>query len=67
MGDIRTVAECIARGRTRFGARLGMVAPSDLAFGMMRQGSAFIEDQGVNAEVFRDYVSALEWLTRGAT
>ncbi len=63
--DIRIVAGCLAQARGRFGSRLGMVAPTDLAFGMMRQGSVFIETQGVEAEVFRDYGSAMAWLAVG--
>ncbi len=64
--DLRIMAGCLARGRLGFGSRLGMVAPTDLAFGMMRQGGAFIEDQGVEAEVFRDFSSAMEWLAVGS-
>jgi hypothetical protein len=39
-----------------------MVAVTDLAYGMMRMGSAVAESQGIAARVFRDRESAMEWL-----
>jgi hypothetical protein len=50
------------RGRA-FGGRLAIVAASDLAYGLMRMGGVFAEHDGLAAEVFRDAVSAEEWLT----
>jgi hypothetical protein len=39
-----------------------MVTTGDLAFGLMRLGSATAEIGGVAAEVFRDMESARAWL-----
>jgi hypothetical protein len=62
--DVRGMARFLARHRARYGSRLAMVAPSDLAFGLMRLGAVTAEGGGVDAEVFRDYVTARAWLLR---
>lgn len=60
--DVRAMARFLARQRARYGARLAMVAPGDLAFGLMRLGAVTAEGGGVAAEVFRDYATARAWL-----
>ncbi|HET7456479.1 MAG TPA: hypothetical protein VFJ74_02425 [Gemmatimonadaceae bacterium] len=60
--DVRGMARFIARHRVAFNSRLAMVAPSDLAFGLMRLGAVTAEAGGVVAEVFREYAPARAWL-----
>ena len=62
--DVRGMARFLVRHRARYGSRLAMVAPNDLAFGLMRLGAVTAEAGGVAAEVFRDYAAARAWLLR---
>lgn len=60
--DVRGMARFLARNRHAFNSRLVMVAPSDLAFGLMRLGAVTAEAGGVVAEVFREFEPARAWL-----
>ena len=60
--DIRRVAEYLGPYRERIGGRCAVVATRDLHFGLSSMGTAYIEGIGVEAAVFRDPKSALEWL-----
>jgi hypothetical protein len=60
--DVRDMARFLAAHGRRYGKRVAMVTTGDLAFGLMRLGSATAEIGGVAAEVFRDMESARAWL-----
>jgi hypothetical protein len=60
--DVRTMAHFLTTFRDRYSRRVAAVAPSDLAYGLMRMGSVPIEEEGLDAHVSRDYESALRWL-----
>lgn len=60
--DIRRVAEYLGPYRERIRGRCAVVASRDLHFGLSSMGSAYIEGSGVEAAVFRDSKSALDWL-----
>ena len=60
--DVRDMARFLASNGEWFGNRLGMVAPSDLAYGLMRIGAATAEMGGVTSMVFREFEQAREWL-----
>ena len=62
--DVRDMAMFLASQGSRFGNRLGMVAPTDLTYGMMRIGAVIAERGGVDAFVFREFNEAREWLLR---
>ena len=62
--DVRDMAMFLASQGPRFGNRLGMVAPTDLTYGMMRIGAVTAERGGVEAFVFREFNEAREWLLR---
>ncbi len=64
--DVRNMAHFVSAFADRFGNRFAMVAPFDLAFGLMRLGSVITESHGVTTHVFREYGVALEWLTSGS-
>ena len=61
--DVRNMAHFVSSFADRYGHRFAMVAPFDLAFGLMRLGSVITESQGVTTRVFREYDAAMEWLT----
>ena len=63
--DVRAMAHFVASQGERFSRRFAIVAPSDLAFGLMRLGSVVTESQGVATHVCRDHESALAWLRAG--
>lgn len=46
----------------RYHYRMAVVAPEDLAFGLMRMGSIGADDRGISVGVFRDDASARVWL-----
>lgn len=64
--QVRDMADFLARHGNRFGRRLAMVVSSDVAYGLMRMGSAQAADGGVVPDVFRDFEAARAWLLRGA-
>ena len=61
--DVRNMAHFVSSFADRYGNRFAMVAPFDLAFGLMRLGSVVTESHGVTTRVFREYTQAMEWLT----
>jgi hypothetical protein len=60
--DIQEMARFLASQSEPFGGRLAMVAPSDLAYGLMRIGVVIAEASGAEPRVFRTTEEALEWL-----
>ncbi len=60
--DVRTMGRFLSSQADRFGRRIALVADSDATFGLMRLGAVTLEDQGVDARVFRDAVDATAWL-----
>ena len=60
--DIRRVAEYLGPYRDRIGGRCAVVASRDLHFGLSSMGSAYVESLGIEASIFRDMKSALDWL-----
>jgi hypothetical protein len=60
--EIRRVAEYLGPYRERIGGRCAVVAARDLHFGLSSMGSAYIEGIGIEAGIFRDTKSALDWL-----
>lgn len=64
--EVRDMARFLASHGARFGNRLGMVAPTDLSYGLMRIGAVTAEMKGLSAEVFRTFEEARDWLLAGA-
>ena len=60
--EIRLVAEQLGPFRERIGGRCAVVAARDVHFGLSSMGIVYSEGVGVEAAVFRDSKSALEWL-----
>ncbi|HKW51539.1 MAG TPA: hypothetical protein VJQ53_07390 [Candidatus Eisenbacteria bacterium] len=60
--EIRQVAEQLGPYRERIGGRCAVVAERDVHFGLSSMGIVYSEGVGVEAAVFRDTKSALEWL-----
>ena len=60
--EVRLVAEYLGPYRDRIGGRCAVVAARDVHFGLSSMGTAYSEGVGVEAVVFRDTKSALEWL-----
>ena len=60
--EIRLVAELLGPYRERIGGRCAVVATRDVHFGLSSMGIVYSENVGVEAAVFRDTRSALEWL-----
>jgi hypothetical protein len=60
--EIRLVAEQLGPYRERIGGRCAVVAARDVHFGLSSMGIVYSEGVGVEAAVFRDSKSALEWL-----
>jgi len=60
--EVRVMAQFLAGHADRFGRRLALVADGDAAFGLMRLGAVAIEQQGVEASVFRNVADAEDWL-----
>ncbi len=60
--EVKNMALFIASLGKRFNNRVALVAPDDLPYGLMRQGTVGSEEIGIQAEVFRDFTKAREWL-----
>ena len=60
--EVRAMAQFIATQADRFHRRLALLADGDAAFGLMRLGAVAVEQQGVEASVFRRLSDAEEWL-----
>jgi hypothetical protein len=60
--DILRAAQGIGVLGDRFSRRMGIVAPSTLAFGLMRMGAAHAENAGLAVRVCQTYESARDWV-----
>jgi hypothetical protein len=60
--EIRHVAEYLGPYRERIRGRCAVVVSTDLHFGLSRMGSAYSENVGVDARVFRSTDEAVDWL-----
>ncbi|HET9252494.1 MAG TPA: hypothetical protein VFP58_10305 [Candidatus Eisenbacteria bacterium] len=60
--QIRFVAESLGPYVKRINGRVAVVAIEDLHFGFSRMGSAYSENVGVEAAIFRDPEEARRWL-----
>jgi len=60
--DIKTMASFVADLGNRFNNRIALVAPDDLRYGLIRMGSAAVDQEGVDSRVFRDFAEARKWL-----
>lgn len=59
--ELRTTADFFA-GLSEEGSRVAILAPDDLAFGLMRMAEAYYASKGRVAKVFRDRGEAVAWL-----
>jgi hypothetical protein len=59
---IAQAAQGLAALGDRFSRRMGIVAPSTLAFGLMRMGGAHAERVGLVVRVWHTYESARDWV-----
>ena len=64
--EVRAMAQYIATHADRFHRRLALLADSDATFGLMRLGAVAVEQQGVEASVFRKLGDAEQWLAAAA-
>jgi hypothetical protein len=60
--QIRHIAEYLGPYRERIGGRCAAVATRDVHFGLSSMGTVYSESVGIEAAVFRDSRSALEWI-----
>ena len=65
--EIRHVAEALGPFADRVGGRCAVIAPEGLLFGLSRMGSVYSSGVGVDAQIFKDEASALEWLRARAS
>jgi len=59
--DIRATGEFFGE-RAEFMTRVAVLAPSDVAFGLMNVGGVFATSAGLETRPFRSRTEALEWL-----
>ena len=60
--DMQEVAGALQLIAARIGRKLAMVAGSEVACGLLRLGSGYAAQAGVEPAVFRDLASARAWL-----
>jgi hypothetical protein len=60
--EIRAMAQFLSAHAQEFGRRLALLASTDVAYGLMRMGSVYVEGAGVATAVFRDERDAQDWL-----
>ena len=60
--DLRGIAAFLSTRRSLFHSRLATVASSDLAYGLLRMGTVFSSDQGIDSAAFRSRDEAVAWL-----
>jgi hypothetical protein len=66
MDDIRAIGQFLGPYAERIGGRCAVVTGTEVQYGLGRMGSIYMESVGVEAGIFRDMESAMEWLnTRG--
>lgn len=63
--DIARVSQYLAPFAARVRGRCAVVAPTDVLYGLSRMAGTYAEMTGIDAQVFRDAESALEWLRGG--
>jgi hypothetical protein len=61
-GEVRTIALFMASLGMRFNNRFALVVPRDVPYGLMRMSSIDSDDYGIEAEVFRSFTEARNWL-----
>jgi hypothetical protein len=64
--EIRATARFLTAKRVRFGSRIGMVAESDVAYGLLHLAQTTLHAGGVAARAFRAMGPARAWLLTGA-
>jgi hypothetical protein len=64
--DLRGIATFLSSRRALFGARLATVGRSDLSYGLLRMGTVFVSQHGIETEVFRSREEAVAWLCNPA-
>ena len=62
--DVKEMARFLVSIRPRMGGRLAIVTDSDVAYGLMRLGSVFAAQGGLEPEVFRGVKLRRTWLLR---
>ncbi len=62
--DLRETAAFFARWAGRV-QRVAILAPGDLAFGLMRMAAAYASEEGMKVSVFRSRAEARSWLGVG--
>ena len=61
--EVKASAISLASLGKHFSNRIALVASTDLAYGLMRMGSVFAEEEGAKPQVFRTFVEAWKWLS----
>lgn len=64
--DVSAMAYFMASYSKRFSRRMALIGSNDFSFGMMRLGSATLEQAGVTSAVFRSECDAWSWIRAGA-
>ena len=65
--DLRHIATFLSQRRELFGSCLAAVGRSDLTYGLLRMGTVFTTEHGIEAEAFRSRERALDWLKAPVT
>jgi hypothetical protein len=60
--EVTSMGYFIASRADRFGRRVALIGANDFSFGMMRLGSATLDQQGVANRVFRSEDEGRAWL-----
>ena len=61
-GEIFEIARFLVLHSKKLANRCAVLTSSDIQYGLCRMGSAYIENYGINSEVFRNLDEALHWL-----
>lgn len=59
---MQEIARSLALIGSRLGRKFAMVAGSEAAYGLLRLGSVYAAQSGIEPSVFRDLASARAWL-----
>ena len=62
MDDIRAIGQFLGSYAERIGGRAAVVTGTEVQYGLGRMGSVYMESVGIEAGIFRDMESAMEWL-----
>jgi hypothetical protein len=60
--DLQATGHFYSVRGARYGARLALIASSNLGYDLLRMIATHTERHGVTSAVFREYASAIEWL-----